>query len=111
MAFLFGLSSMPRPPEAPATLDFLSDKAGHALLYAGLAALVLRALAGGWSRPVTAGMASLAVTISILYGATDEIHQHFVPPREMDALDLAADAVGATLAAALLYIAARARSD
>jgi VanZ family protein len=109
MAFLFGLSSMPHPPQPPPTLDVVSDQAAHVLLYAGLASLVLRALAGGWSGAVTGGMASLAVTISILYGVTDEIHQHFVPPREMDAMDLVADAVGATLAASALYIASRVR--
>jgi VanZ family protein len=108
MAVLFGLSSIPRPPEPPPSFP-LTDKAAHLLLYAGLGGLVVRALAGGWSRPVTFGTACLAAAISTLYGASDEIHQHFVPPREMDAIDLAADAAGAALAAGVLYIVSRVR--
>jgi VanZ family protein len=44
-----------------------------------------------------------AILIAILYGVTDEIHQRFVPPRQMDPMDLGADALGATLAAGALY--------
>jgi VanZ family protein len=109
MAFLFALSSIRYPPEPPGAFAFVSDKTVHVLLYAGLSALVVRALAGGWRRTVKGTAASLAVAISVLYGATDEIHQHFVPPREMDGIDLAADAAGATLAASALYLASRIR--
>jgi VanZ family protein len=80
-----------------------SDKYAHVLIYAGLSALLVRARAGGLRRRVTLGAAVMAVVVSTGYGATDEVHQHFVPPRQMDARDLLADGAGATLAAALLY--------
>jgi VanZ family protein len=71
---------------------------------------MVRALAGGW-QPFGGGIGLAAVAYSILYGATDEIHQLFVPNRTADVKDLAADAVGAAVAVVLLYIvhAVRAR--
>jgi VanZ family protein len=100
MALIFGLSSITHPPEPPSGV---SDKDLHILLYFGLGVLVVRALAGGWRRYFSLRTAVLAVIICVLYGASDEIHQHFVPPREMDALDVAADALGASLAAFSLF--------
>ncbi len=43
MALIFALSSIPSPPITPAG----TDKVLHALLYAGLGALLSRAIAGG----------------------------------------------------------------
>jgi VanZ family protein len=54
-------------------------------------------------RPVSVTVAASAVLFSTAYGLTDEIHQHFVPPRQMDGLDLLADASGAALAAVIMY--------
>ena len=103
MALIFGLSSIPRLPEIPgAGLPHL-DKLVHVVLYATLCVLFLRARTRGWSQPVTAGGALLAVVFTVLYGISDELHQSFVPPREVDALDLAADAAGGAVAATALY--------
>jgi VanZ family protein len=41
----------------------------------------------------------LAAVLCALYGVTDEIHQHFVPTRNMDALDMAANALGSAFGA------------
>jgi VanZ family protein len=100
MAFIFVLSSIPRPPDLPGGM---TDVRGHALLYSGLGALLVRAWAGGWDRPVSLVVALTAVMVATLYGISDEIHQHFVPPREPDIRDVAADAVGAAIAAGVLY--------
>jgi VanZ family protein len=100
MALIFGLSSIPSPPALPGR-DM--DKLVHAFLYALLGALMVRALAGGWRRPVTLRVAVLAVALTTIYGISDEIHQAFVPPRQPDALDVMADGIGATLAAATMY--------
>lgn len=102
MALIFVLSSIPNPP---ALAQASSDKGLHFLLYAGLGALVVRALAGGLGRPVTIRTLVVAVLVSAAYGATDEIHQYFVPPRQMEALDLAADTIGAAASALMLYAA------
>jgi VanZ family protein len=99
MALIFAVSSISNPPDLSTSIG---DKGAHGLLYSGLAALMVRALAGGW-RPFGVGIALAAVAYSVLYGATDEIHQLFVPTRTADVADLAADAVGAALAVVLLY--------
>jgi len=71
--------------------------------YGTLAALTLRALAGGEWRHVGLLTAAGAVAISSLYGVTDEFHQRFVPGRDFELLDMAADALGSAAAAALLW--------
>lgn len=111
---IFALSSIPNPPAPPGAL---TDKHLHALVYAGLALLVLRALASGDASRVTSVRALGAAAIASAYGVTDELHQWFVPGRVVDALDLlanAAGALGATLLArggARLWTRAEARAS
>jgi VanZ family protein len=100
MGLVFYASSLSHLPDLATRLW---DKLEHALAYSGLAVLLLRALAGGWRRPLTARTAVLAVAIAAAYGLSDEIHQHFVPPRSMDPYDLLADTTGAAAAASALY--------
>jgi VanZ family protein len=104
MALIFALSSLWRPPGVPGRL---SDEAGHVVLYFGLGALLVRALAGGWTAVVTVRTAALATLIATLYGASDELHQHFVPFRQMAALDVVADGIGAASAAAVAVARSR----
>jgi VanZ family protein len=104
MALIFLISSIANPialPEGP------TDKGAHALLYAGLGVLVVRALAGDWRRPITISGALIAVLICTVYGMTDEFHQYFVPPRKADVLDVAADAAGAVVAVIVMRVIAR----
>lgn len=100
MLAIFVLSSMSETPPLPDGFD----KNLHALLYAGLAALLVRALAGGWFRTVTLLTVCSAVLIAAVYGVTDEIHQWFVPSRQPDVWDVVADTAGAALAAIVLYV-------
>ena len=76
-----------------------ADKAVHALIFGLLAALTARALrAAGWGVRRALWTAVLAAS---LYGALDEWHQSFVPGRDADPRDWAADTAGALLGAAL----------
>lgn len=100
MALIFALSSMTRLPEPPGGL---SDKWAHAIEYAGLALLVLRAISVGRWSDVRLPAAASAMVITLAYGLTDEIHQLFVPGRQFDVRDLGADAIGAFIAAAVLW--------
>jgi VanZ family protein len=100
MALVFYASSL---SELPALATRMSDKLEHGLAYSGLGVLLLRALAGGLWRPVSARAALLAVALAACYGASDELHQHFVPHRSMDANDLLADTAGAAVAIGALY--------
>ncbi len=99
LAFIFALSSVSHPPELPAG----SDKQLHALLYSGLGVLLARALAGGLRRRVTLSVAFAATLLAGLYGVSDEFHQYFVPPRQVETLDVVADTAGAAIAAFALH--------
>jgi len=95
MAVIFYLSSQSDPlPEVTARVW---DKVLHAVEYAGLAALLGRALLGEGLRPLTAfGAAAL---LAAAYGATDEYHQLSVPLRNGDLQDWMVDVIGALLGA------------
>jgi VanZ family protein len=99
MALLFVLSSMPDLPSGP---PGLTDKHAHSIAYAVLGGLLLRALSGAAWAGITWRRVAAAVALSTLYGVTDELHQWFVPGREASLADLAADAVGAGVAAVVL---------
>ncbi|GAB4311677.1 MAG: hypothetical protein Kow0059_01870 [Candidatus Sumerlaeia bacterium] len=98
-AFLFFLSSR-TPAELPPAgwLPPGTDKVVHALLYAVLGVLLLRAFAQG-SRVRGWRAVAAAAAAAVAYGAFDELHQAFVPGRSADLADLAADALGAALGA------------
>lgn len=84
---------------------------GHLLAFGALAALLLFALARG-RRP---GLRDtiLAFGIAVLYGATDELHQSFVPDRAGRIDDLVVDAVGALVGVVLaaIVLAIRGRDE
>ncbi|MBI3962103.1 MAG: VanZ family protein [Deinococcus sp.] len=65
------------------------DKLTHALLYLPL----------GWLLARATGRAPVALAVAALYGASDEIHQYFVPGRAASLGDLAADLLGSALGA------------
>ncbi|MEQ1908227.1 MAG: VanZ family protein [Vicinamibacterales bacterium] len=98
MTFIFVLSSIANPPTVPEG----SDKELHMLLYGGLGLLFSRALAGGWHR-VTARNVIATTLFVALYGASDELHQYFNPPRNVEILDVVADTIGGGLASIGLY--------
>ena len=98
MAVIFTASSM-TSPFIPAG----GDKSWHAVGYLGLAVVVVRGLAGGLPRRITWRTAVVAVLVSVLYGASDEVHQMFVPGRTAAWDDLLADAVGACVGASLCW--------
>lgn len=100
MAAIFVASSIPDVPAAPGGI---SDKVIHAVVYAALAALVLRALADGRWPGVTGARAVAAVLVAFGYGITDELHQTQVPNRHAELLDLVMDGVGAAAAAGALW--------
>lgn len=103
MALIFSASSVSDPGTPPGGL---SDKGAHAVAYAALGASLIRALSGNRTVAMTAGRVLLAALLATLYGATDELHQRFVPERTPDLLDLAADAFGGLAGSVALSAAA-----
>jgi VanZ family protein len=100
MAVIFHASSQTDVPLPPG----LGDKPTHSIAYTLLGVLVVRALAGGLGAPIAASTALLGIIITTAYGVSDEIHQMFVPGRFADLADVAADAVGASIGAAVCWL-------
>jgi VanZ family protein len=101
-ALVFYLSSQENP--LPDVTGRLSDKLLHAVEYGALGALLAWPLAGVAPRRAFL----LAVVLASAYGASDELHQWFVPGRFADVRDWAADTAGGALgAAAALWLRRR----
>jgi VanZ family protein len=112
MLLIFAASAQPKydaPPGAqtvymsgslPVFVDYslntIIKKGSHVLVYAALAALILRALAG-YGVPVREA-SLLALVIAMSYALTDELHQAFVYGRHSSVLDIGFDYVGASAA-------------
>lgn len=104
-ALVYAVSALPSPaaPEYPFQWG---DKINHALAYAMMCLLATRAGRAFGDRPLRARIVP-AIVFCALYGATDELHQYFVPGRSCDALDWIADVVGASVSASIIPLAAR----
>ena len=101
MTLIFYFSSLPHPDEELPKFLFetLGDKLLHGIEYAVLGVLCYRAFRRG-AGPFTAGYAVVfAIVTASLYGATDELHQAFVPFRTATWLDWVADTAGGMVGA------------
>ncbi len=99
MALIFALSATPDLNSGLGPIDLFVRKLGHITIYAVLWLTVARAMA--WRRPV------VATVITLLYAASDEFHQSFVDGRHGTPVDVAIDAVGVAVAAAVTASRAR----
>lgn len=90
---IFIQSSYPSSIERTLELPHL-DKMVHFVAYALLGALFLRAFKTSRIKKNAKFMLILSVLLSFLYGIGDEIHQHFVPCRSADPMDVLADMLG-----------------
>jgi VanZ family protein len=95
MAVIFVASSR----TVPAPVSQVPDWISHAVAYALLSVLLVRAMAGGLGEPAPLALAARAVVAAFLYGVTDEFHQSFVPGRHADPADLIKNLGGAVLGA------------
>ena len=100
MAVIFGLSAQ---PDLPAPPGGMSDVSAHAIVYAGLGVLMLRALSNARWSGVTPRSVAVAIALTVLYGVSDEYHQSFVVGRFAEIRDVIADAVGACGGAAAVW--------
>jgi VanZ family protein len=100
MAVIFYVSAQPDVTIPSA----LTDKSSHSIAYTLLGVLIVRALAGGLPARITARTAVIAIALTTAYGATDEIHQLFVPGRSAEIYDLFADAIGGGIGAVVCWL-------
>ena len=92
MGLIFYLSSRHNIPLPKLPINF--DKVIHMCAYIPLAYLFYLSLkTSGINKYVFV----LAVICASIYGIMDELHQFFVPGRDADVFDFAADALGAFL--------------
>ena len=97
---IFYLSSLPSPPFTPPFPHF--DKVVHFFLFGGLGAVVAMGLRKAAREYSVASRVVVPIVFCFFYGLSDEIHQSFTPERMYDRADLAADVLGAAVAAGLI---------
>ena len=81
---IFAFSSVPDLGTGLGTWDLVLRKLAHAVEFAILGALLLRALAAPWA----------SFALGVAYAISDESHQHFVEGRQASARDVLIDAAG-----------------
>lgn len=82
-------------PVATRALELLLRKSAHLFSYAVLALLARWSLESGVPATPPARRTAIALGIALLYAASDEIHQGFVPTRDPRLTDVMIDGVGA----------------
>ena len=90
LTLIFVLSSQPTLPST----GQVTDKQAHAFTYGVLALLCLMGLTRWRWRSIAGAQPAGRLRMAVLYGVSDEIHQSFVPGRNPDVADVAADAAG-----------------
>ena len=92
---IFALSSIQQITVAEFFIwDFAAKKVAHLTEYAVLYALFLRATEKNWI---------LSFVMTMVYAASDEIHQSYVPGRTAAVYDLAFDFSGASISAYIIW--------
>ena len=101
MGLIFYFSSLPYPEDQLPKFLFkaLGDKLLHAIEYSVLAILCYRAFRRSAGLYAANSAVVLAIAVASLYGATDEVHQAFVPFRSSTWSDWVADTAGAVIGA------------
>ena len=100
---IFYLSSQPDPPRPSFSFPGI-DKLAHGALYAGLAALLLIGIRRS-NKGVSFRVQFYVPTLfTVLYGLMNECYQRFVPYRDFELADLAANALGALAVQCVLFL-------
>lgn len=103
MGVIFVASSQPELPFVlNKTVDFITKKAGHVTEYGVLAFLLWQAISKERGAPAPLSFGG-AFIFSLLYAASDEFHQTFVPGRTARLTDVGFDALGTLLALGLIW--------
>ncbi len=107
MALIFFGSSCSISPKLQGVINFHGDKVVHIVEYGLLGYWLCRAIAGETIGRSTRALMIWTLFLGIAYGATDELHQRFVPTRNSNAVDLLADGVGVALGACVWLLIRR----
>jgi len=106
MLLIVILSSMSYPP-VPQTGWYDIDKLYHVIEYCALGFLMLWAFMNAPWKWLSNHAILLAILWTSFFGATDEIHQYFVPGRYASVFDWVCDTIGAIVGVFAMYILLR----
>lgn len=101
-AMIFFESSRAIPFQVDQQLPGL-DKVVHAGMYGVLAAIVSIGMRRSGAAHSNRRQFWWPILFALLYGISDEAHQHFVPGRSLDPWDVLANTAGAVLAQYVLF--------
>ena len=106
MVLIFIVSSLEQPPLPMPEFEWLTiDKLYHFIEYAILGGLLALAFVKAKPAIVPSKLIWLvAAVLSILYGASDEWHQTFVPGRFATIADWVADVIGSIAGVLAVYL-------
>ena len=96
-------------PSVPGRLYWqrVVQDAGHGVIFAGIAAILLLMRSPGTEGRHTRGDYVFSFGVAVLLGIATELLQHFLPHRQVSALDVLHDAAGAVLGLAIVALATR----
>ncbi len=108
MGLIFAFSAQPglRVSDDPG-VDGPIRHVAHVVVYAVLAMALLRALSWGAPNGWTWRHAVLAISLAVLYGVSDEVHQTYVPQRTGHLVDVGWDLLGAAAGVVTLRLVPR----
>lgn len=99
---IFSFSSVSVPVVSPFYWrEFVIKKTGHFIEYVIFGSLIYRALLNSGAAKKKAVI--YTIIVSLLYAASDEFHQSFIPNREPRVRDVIIDTIGASLAVYFLW--------
>ncbi len=106
LGLIFFLSSLPGNPTSydPPLWYFVERKSAHIFEYGVLMLLTLRFVKEYFHTERLAKHLLLAAVFSLAYGASDELHQFFVPYRGARLTDILIDGLGALLMTSILWL-------
>lgn len=105
MGVIFFFSSLSGVPTdfAPATWYIIERKSAHVFEYAVLTFLAFSFFSRVFKKESLPKVIFLAAVFSFMYGATDELHQFFVPYRGAKITDVLVDVLGIILTTTFLF--------
>jgi VanZ family protein len=104
--FIFILSAQSQPL-GMSRLPYFVDKVLHAVLFGGFSLVLVEALRRSRPNVPLGVLCGVAIGLTTLYGVSDEYHQSFVPQRDVEGYDVAADGFGALLAQCGVWLKGR----
>lgn len=108
---IFFFSSLPGNGHSDTSLLYYMERKGaHIIEYAVLMFLAVRFVVVILPREIFKKVLLLAAAFSIMYGATDELHQSFVPYRGAMISDVLVDSLGVLFMGAFIWFTAHMRS-